>query len=93
MNLPPIDLIRYKCLRKGEYRIDDMLFHIPSFHDLGRPLDSPLDIGSIIPVGACPNQSFFIYMSLDEPHDILLKNHLKEKFCTKIEYLSYPELV
>jgi len=90
---PLIDLIKYKCLEKEEYHIKNVLFHIPSIHDFGRPLDYPFTLGSIIPIRVYPNHSLFIYAGLDEPQDIPLKHHLKEKFYAKIEYLSYPKLV
>ena len=51
----PTDFIKYECLGKGEYRIDDVLFNIPSTRDLGRPSVSPLVLSSLIPLGACPN--------------------------------------
>lgn len=87
--LPYPILIKYENLGMQEYHVDNMIFNVPSIKDLGRPKESPLVISSIISIGHSPNQSLFIYASIDYPFDVPFNHRLKEKCYAKIAYLSY----
>lgn len=43
--------IQFKNISLSEYTIDDMIFNILSLHDIGHLSETPLAIGTLIPLG------------------------------------------
>ena len=72
----------------GEFRIDNVIFNIPSSQEIGRLKESPNVVGKFVPLGKVPNQIISIYIGPIEPPILPLPQPHEGVFCYSLEYLS-----
>lgn len=65
--------LHFKNVGLKEYTINNMMFNVLSLHDVGCPSESPLAIGTLIPLDPSDNQMCFMYASTDYPSYKVLK--------------------
>lgn len=85
--------VRFKNVGICEYIIYDIFFNILSLHDIGHPFESPLVIGTLVPLDPLDNQTCFVYAGPDCPTYQVLKAISNYGFSCKIDYLSKPSFI